>query len=67
MTLRDNPNARSELERRVRAGRLRWSGPAVLLFARSGFAVAAHALVAAGVALRRRRLRRLLWPLLRQG
>lgn len=67
MTLRDNPNARSELERRVRAGRLRWSGPAVLLFARSGFAVAAHALVAAGSPYGADAFARLLWPLLRQG
>jgi len=44
-------NTRADLERRARSGRLRWTGPATMLFARSGFAVIAQALVAGGLAL----------------
>jgi hypothetical protein len=40
------PNSRAAIERRRAAGVLTWSGPAIVLFARSGFAVAAQGLVA---------------------
>src|SRR5262244_3253956 len=45
-------NARGTLRRRLDAGTLTWRGPALMLFARSGFAVAAQAVVAAVFALR---------------
>jgi membrane protease YdiL (CAAX protease family) len=41
------PNSRAALLERRAAGRLAWSGPALMLFARSAFAVAAQGLVAA--------------------
>ncbi|HVZ98995.1 MAG TPA: CPBP family glutamic-type intramembrane protease [Caulobacterales bacterium] len=45
------PNARAALRRRRETGSLGWSGPALMLFARSGFAVAANAGVAAALLL----------------
>lgn len=45
-------NGREALERRRDLGTLTWHGPAVMLFARSGFAIVAQALVAAIFALR---------------
>lgn len=42
-----DPNSRDALLRRREAGTLSWRGPALVLFARSGFAVAAQAVVAA--------------------
>jgi hypothetical protein len=41
------PNARAALAERRAAGALTWSGPVLMLFARSAFAVAAQGLVAA--------------------
>ncbi len=46
------PNAPATLAQRRIAGRLGWSGPVLILFARSVFAVAAQGLVAAGLAAR---------------
>src|SRR5215510_6852173 len=46
------PNAHAALIRRRDAGTLTLSGPALMLFARSGFAVAAQAVTAAVFALR---------------
>src|SRR5690349_15455188 len=40
------PNGRVALARRRDGGVLTWSGPALMLFARSGFAIVAQALVA---------------------
>jgi hypothetical protein len=45
------PNSRVEIERRKAAGLLTWSGPALLLFARSIFSVLAQGLVAGFYAL----------------
>ena len=47
-----DPNSSEALARRVDAGTLTWRGPALMLFARAGCAVAAQALVAAVFALR---------------
>jgi uncharacterized protein len=46
------PNDDQALRRRLDAGALTWRGPALMMFARSGFAVAAQALVAAIFVLR---------------
>ncbi len=46
------PNSRAALLERRAAGRLTWSGPALMLFARSTLAVAAQGLVAAICAAR---------------
>src|SRR5574338_1324796 len=46
------PNSREALVRRREAGTLTWRGPALMLFARTVFAVAAQALVATVFALR---------------
>jgi hypothetical protein len=48
----NDPNSREALDRRVESGTLTWGGPVLMLFARTVFAVAAHALVAAVFALR---------------
>jgi hypothetical protein len=42
-----DPNSREAIRRRMDAGRLTWSGPALVLFARAAFAFAAQAVVAA--------------------
>src|SRR5690606_14131799 len=42
----DVPNSRANIERRRAAGALTWAGPAVMLPARSAFAIVAHGLVA---------------------
>ncbi|HEY7118159.1 MAG TPA: CPBP family glutamic-type intramembrane protease [Tepidisphaeraceae bacterium] len=47
-----DPNSREALLGRVEAGALTWRGPALMLFARAGCAVAAQALVAGMFALR---------------
>jgi hypothetical protein len=47
-----NPNAVGALVERARSGALTWRGPATMLFARSGFAVLAQAVLAQGFALR---------------
>ena len=51
MSLTDVPNSRVELVRRRATGRLTWSGPALMLFARSIFSFLAQALVAGLYAL----------------
>jgi hypothetical protein len=45
-------NSRDALDARLRSGTLTWRGPALLLFSRSVFAIAAQAVVAAMFALR---------------
>src|SRR5918998_509937 len=47
-----DPNSHEALLRRREAGTLTWRGPALMLFARAAFAVGAHAVVAAVLALR---------------
>ena len=47
-----DPNSRSALVQRYESGKLGWRGPALVLFARSGFAVLAHAGVAAALSWR---------------
>jgi uncharacterized protein len=51
MSLTDPSNSRAELVRRRAAGRLTWSGPALMLFARSIFSFLAQGLVAGVYAL----------------
>jgi uncharacterized protein len=46
------PNSQEALTQRRDAGTLKWSGPAIVLFARAAFAVAAQALVAGVYAVR---------------
>jgi uncharacterized protein len=48
-----DPNSREALLGRREVGRLKWRGPALMLFARGAFAVGAHAVVAAAFTLRR--------------
>ena len=47
-----DPNSYDALHRRLRLGTLTWRGPALMLFARTVFAVGAQALVAAVFVLR---------------
>jgi hypothetical protein len=51
MSLTNLPNSRVELVRRRATGRLTWSGPALMLFARSIFSFLAQGLVAGLYAL----------------
>lgn len=52
MALPTHPNSYDALRHRAHAGTLTWRGPALMLFARSGFAIGAQALVAGIFVLR---------------
>ena len=47
------PNSKAEIEKRVALGQITWTGPLIVVMARSFFMIAAQALVAAVYLVRR--------------